>query len=100
MNAPTQGDLLRDAGIDSVKANNPDFISDALVLVERMEPGALMTGEDIRAKVEQVTTPKHPNAWGALIRTLVTKGILKPTGHYRKMQRPTSHSRRNPVYRR
>ncbi len=57
------------------------------------------TGEDIRFYVSQeIGCPTHPNAYGALINTLVRRKIIKPTGEYRAMRDDSSHARKTPVY--
>jgi hypothetical protein len=63
--------------------------------------GQLVTGEMLRMHLilSGLEQPKHSNAWGTVTRTLAMRGLLQNTGRYKKMSNPTSHSRRNPVWR-
>ncbi len=94
------GELLRDEGIAKVTEHNGKWMD---LCVREVESWTLdcdaMTGEDIRHRCEMmVGCANHPNAWGALISTLLRRKIIKPTGEYRKMKDCSSHARRTPVY--
>ncbi|MFZ0270967.1 MAG: hypothetical protein WAL34_03870 [Acidobacteriaceae bacterium] len=57
-------------------------------------------GEDIRRMLlPHVGHPGSPNAWGALIRRAIKKGLIVATGEYRHMKEKRSHARRTMVYR-
>jgi hypothetical protein len=100
MKDPTQGDLLRDAGIERVTRSNSEWMEAALEAVAALRSGLELKGEDIRFHVlRALPPPTHHNAWGALIRTAKGRGILRYTGHHAKMDDPRSHSRMTPVYR-
>ncbi len=98
------GELLRDEGIAKVIGNNNRWFELCATEAGRyLPPGsafsATFTGEDIRFYLSQaVGCPQHPNAWGALINTLVRRKIIRPTGEYRAMKDSSSHARRTPVY--
>lgn len=91
----------RDAAIAQVEENAGDFMDCALFLLENgIEDDALVTGETVRKIVTAVgIVPHHPNAWGALIRTAVKRGLLIETGQWRQMEDIRSHARRTPLYR-
>ncbi len=99
------GELLRDEAIVKVSDNNEKWMELCLKEVERFtmqsdEGGeGNFTGEDIRFWCSRtVGCPRHPNAYGALINTLVRRKIIKPTGEWRKMRDDRSHARKTPVY--
>ncbi len=94
------GELLRDEGISKVLEHNEPWTE---ICIEEIGPYLQFhdsfTGEDIRFYlVARAGHPKSPNAWGALINTLVRRKIIKPTGEWRKMRDESSHCRRTPVY--
>ncbi len=98
------GELLRDEGIAKVSEHNGKWMELAIreagkwVAVETDQPRTF-TGEDIRFQVLwTIGHPGHPNAFGALINTLVRRKIIKPTGEYRAMRDENSHARKTPVY--
>ena len=94
------GELLRDEGIAKVSDNNESWMNECIKYVSTQPRfRAKFTGEDIRFNcVSFVGYPSHPNAWGALINTLVRRKIIKPTGEYRAMRDDSSHARKTPVY--
>ena len=58
------------------------------------------TGEDIRIEIARSGhTPDHPNAWGAMINSLIRNGYIEPVGHGR-MRASRSHGRQTPIYQR
>jgi hypothetical protein len=99
------GEVLRDKGIKKVDSHNEDWMERALNVsvsfVGILPCSDDFTGEDLRLMLEStaVGSPKHPNAYGALINTLVRRKIIVPTGEYRKMKDLSSHARKTPVYR-
>ncbi len=97
------GEVLRDEGITKVAEHNGKWMELALreaqAFVSYSSYLDTFTGEDIRHRVSYVVgCPHHPNAYGALINTLLKRKIIKPTGEYRAMRDSTSHARRTPVY--
>lgn len=100
------GELLRDEAIAKVSDNNEKWMAVALESAEyfvSMHDGEMrhrtFIGEDVRHHCEGAAgCPAHPNAWGALINTLVRRKIIKPTGEYRAMRDDSSHARKTPVY--
>ncbi len=61
-------------------------------------PDGEYIGEDIRVSCEAVgIQPHHPNAWGALIRTAIARGLLIQTGRLRAMTGEKSHARRSEI---
>lgn len=65
----------------------------------RFKVGSEVTGEDIRFRLANSgVAPKHSNAWGALVRTLINDNLLVPTEYYSLAEDPNSRSRRLTVY--
>ena len=99
-----QGRVLRDEGIRVVSEHNENWTEQALkyaaVWVEDRKHWQWdFTGEEIRFDVTMgIGHPNHPNAWGALINTLIKRKIIVPTGEHRQMKDKTSHARQTPVY--
>lgn len=97
------GEVLRDKGIKQVSSHNETWMESCVyyatnVFVE-YNRDRTFTGEDIRAGcVAEFGEPKHPNAWGALINSLVRQKIIKPTGEWRKTKNQSSHARNIQVY--
>ena len=93
---------LRDQGIKQVASNNENWMEQCIYLATQyaQKRGGSFTGEDIRFCCRQlVGQPKHANAWGALINTLIKRKIIEPTGEHRPMKDRVSHARSTPVYR-
>lgn len=104
MKNPSQGDLLRDAGIAEVLSVEPDDWQTAYMMHWQIyaiaNSGKEVTGEDFRQYVEPIIgSPHHQNVWGAMWRSVCTSPWLVNTGKTRKMRVPSSHSRVNPVWR-
>lgn len=107
MSRDTQFDLFgsrseRDKALAQVSANAGDWMTAAFGCLLRLERDLDHTGESIRTQVVAMgcPPPHHHNAWGALIRCGVTRGVLVDTGRYSQMISRRSHARRTPVYRR
>lgn len=84
----------RDEGIASVAANNREWMRIAIVVVHRLPRGWLGLCEDIRPYIEDVAgRPTRPNAYGALIRECIKRGLLQRTGERRPMRWVKSHAR-------
>ncbi len=93
------GELLRDEGIAKVSVNNESWMELCLTEVSKAHYNGEFTGEDLRFRLlGSIGHPAHSNAWGALINTLIKRGIIKPTGEYRPMRDDNSHARKTPVY--
>ncbi len=66
-------------------------------LVALREP---FTGEDIRVEVaRRGYRAHHPNAWGAMVNTLIRQNVIEAVGHGR-MRAVKSHARQTPLYQR
>ena len=80
----------RDAALQQVSCNAEHWTQYALSYLEAALsslPDSPFTSEVIRRRIEDnVGSPHHPNAWGALINTAVQRGWIKGTGS-------TDHSR-------
>jgi hypothetical protein len=96
------GEQLRDQGIKQVSEHNENWMANTIALASYYAQFHVgdFTGEDIRNYCERKFSgsPKHQNAWGALINTLIKRKIIVPTGEYRQMKDKTSHARKTPVY--
>ena len=90
----------RDAAITLGAGHNLRWIDHALVAGNALPVGWIGTGEDIRRVVDAVVQPgpKHHNAWGALISTLIKRRVLIKTGVYVNMKQKSSHARSTPQY--
>ena len=101
---PKDGETLRDQGIKQVSEHNESWMEEALMWAHRyalefQNTDMDFTGEGIRFFcLRWIKPPKHPNAWGALISTLIKRKIIVPTGEYRAMKDSSSHARKTPVY--
>lgn len=98
------GETLKDEGIQKVARNNQEWMEEAVRMAEyyigHWRGEGQFDGDDIRSYVTtNLGNPFHPNAWGALINTLVKKGLIVRCG-YRKSERPSAHARIIQVYRR
>jgi hypothetical protein len=99
-NDSTTGQQLKEKGINYVSEHNENWMERCL----RIAPKYLrlrtdFTGEDIRFLCVNISgDPKHHNAFGALVNTLIKRKIIVPTGEHRQMKDRTSHSRSTPVY--
>lgn len=95
-----KGETLRDEGIARVSGRNTAWLDNALALIaSEVAPGTELMGEDLRA-IPGIGEPTHPNAFGALVRTAIRRGLIEPTGQFRKAKRETIHAHRLAVYRR
>ena len=90
---------LRDAGIEQVMEHHRPWIDRALAAVVRLNLPAEFTGEDIHLLVSEIVGSTTPNAWGALINTLLRQGFIEETGRLRQSRRRESHARKNMIYR-
>ncbi len=95
------GELLRDEALEKVSEHNEPWMARCIWSMEQsiwLGDGTF-TGEDVRFYLNrEVGCPAHPNAWGALVSTLIKRKIIRPTGEYRAMKDDSSHARKTPVY--
>jgi len=94
------GQQLADIGIETARqhaeAITPSWTELVLTRLEawvsrQREPFAL---EDFRFHIEQYfeeLVPPSPNAWGAISRLGVNRGIIRPTREYRPARSPGTH---------
>ncbi len=93
------GELLRDEALEKVSGHNWKWMELCVEKAQNSFWDHSFTGEDIRRVLSyQIGLPRHSNAWGALINTLVRRKIIRPTGEYRAMKDDSSHARKTPVY--
>jgi len=93
----------RNASLTRVAKNSGNFMSDAIatfrIELQGFVPHERVTGEDIRVALTDCgIAPHHPNAWGALTRILILRGMLIPTDEFRHMKSRRSHARMTRVY--
>jgi hypothetical protein len=94
------GQIERDKAIAQVSGHNERWMDLCLENSARyIKHHVDFTGEDIRFYCSKIVAiPSHPNAWGALIQTLIKKKLIRKTGEYRQMKSEDSHARSTPVY--
>lgn len=93
------GELARDTALVRAEAGAGDWFADAVAAFPLLPLSDTFTGEDVRRVVlDRLGKPRHHNAFGALINTLVRSGSIRRTGEYRPMRDVRSHARRTPVY--
>jgi hypothetical protein len=93
-----KGRDLRDAGMSSVAAAEPDFAYEFHLAVLSLPSGWTGQCEDIR-RGWKGTIP-HPNAWGAAWSAAVRRGLLVELPAKVSMTGTKSHGRRTHLYRR
>jgi hypothetical protein len=93
-------ETLRDEGITSVTQHNENWMTQALSKLHSHPRNVEVTGEDLKVWLLRngLPKPKHHNAWGALIRSAATSGMIVLTGRTIKMKLANSHARRNPIW--
>ena len=88
----------RNKGIAKVSAGSPTWIQSAHEHLH-LYPGDTATGEDLKVFLRDILLePHHVNCYGAMIRSALTKGLIKGTGVFVKMKLKESHARKNEVY--
>jgi hypothetical protein len=89
----------RDAGIAQITDHNATWMERGLRMIAIAPPMSgpfeLWREHCWRAGLE---TPDKPNAWGALARSAVKRGLIRPTGRWVPMRDVRSHARRTPEY--
>tara|TARA_R110000868_G_scaffold189574_1_gene432619 strand:+ start:902 stop:1276 length:375 start_codon:yes stop_codon:yes gene_type:complete len=89
----------RDKGLARTQSVNQNWLDLALIHLSRWNGKSEITGEDIRIEISQfVGEPQSANAWGALTRSAVIKGLLQDTGKVSLAKSVTSHARRLPIW--
>lgn len=94
------GEYLRDKGIETVVSNAGNAWMDrATALIRSRLAGQEILAETFRQLCEEEgIKPHHHNAWGGLTNRLIKQGILIDTGRVAKSSRPSSHARRQPIW--
>jgi len=90
----------RDKALDRVLGHTGPWIGMALAHVLLVIPrGVPHTGEEIRLLLtrEGLPPPHHHNAWGAMMRVAIRRGIIREVG-MGQMATKKSHARRTPLY--
>jgi hypothetical protein len=96
----TASRAARDKGIGLVRDANYDWCSEAVEIVRSaFLPGTEITGETVRSVVQMsIGGPKNPNGWGAIIRTMAVRCLIKDTGRSTQAKLEGSHARRLPIW--
>jgi len=105
----TRGDELRDDGINRALDNEHEHWKVSYLKVsarwfERLPKGSIFHGEAMRLNAIHVGIgePHHPNVWGAMassfLKSLLNDELIEECEMI-KASLPSSHSRRNPSYR-
>jgi hypothetical protein len=89
----------RDAALQRVSSNAGRWIDRAMAAIS-LVPAFEGTAEDLRFRLvrDGLEPPHHHNAWGAVTRKALDRGLLKRTGKLRAMTGAKSHARRTEVY--
>lgn len=104
----TLSQQLADQGMQAVLWSNAPFgdqvhhtIRQMIAATPRELADTLVDTDDIRRahRVFGMAEPAHPNAWGAAVNAAIRRGLLIPTGGYRKTKRKAGHARALAVYR-
>jgi|DEB0MinimDraft_6_1074348.scaffolds.fasta_scaffold04826_4 hypothetical protein len=100
----TLSQQLAEQGMQQVLWSNEPFGDQVEHTIRQMMKATTrnpIDSDDIRRahRVFGRAEPKHPNAWGAAVNKAVRKGLLIPTGAYRKTKRKAGHARALAVYR-
>jgi hypothetical protein len=94
-----EGEARRDEGISLTTGNNLDWMANAFRIVCQHLPEGEFMAEIFRT-FPGIGSPNHPNAWGALTRTLVQQHVIVATGEYAKASSVRNHAHTYKVYRR
>ena len=86
------GETERDAGIDLVMRNNPEFSYQYFHYILAMPPGKVFLNEDIKAGWKGVWA--KPQAWGANVNACLRYGLLEHLPQETNMKLPKSHARK------
>jgi hypothetical protein len=99
---PPAAKQARDDALERVSRNaGYDWMGDSLRLLRIFaDLRDDFIGEEFRLYATQhgLPQPHHHNAWGALLRTGATRGIIRITDRTRQMTTGKSHARRSPVW--
>lgn len=88
----------RDIALHQVASHSGDFMEQGLEAIRSLPP-LEFTGEAIRRQLTAMgITPHHFNAWGALVRSAIKRGMLIDTGRTAPMTAIGSHARKTTVY--
>lgn len=99
----SEGDIARDEGLALVVKNAGKAWMDKAVECCMCHAdafnGRIVTGEYLRHLIEEDVGKAHsPNVYGTVVRLLLNKGVLNPTGRWVKPKDRASHSSPKPEY--
>jgi hypothetical protein len=96
----------RDEGIAQVDAKSAEWQARAFAAIRLLfqQTTWIGTGEDLRFQIYPIVgEPRrlkiHHNVWGSVIKQLVARKMIVPTGQERHMRARKSHARITKVYR-
>lgn len=93
----------RDAALADVERSAGTWFERAQAAIKALPYGWEGLGEDIREKLltdPDVGPAHHPNVWGAVIRTAISRKALAYTGRMRASRSVKAHARQQPILRR
>lgn len=106
-----EGERRKEKGMDTARYGGDDDYASAKdewwkyavlkseIYLERLDPGDLFTGDDIRVEVGH--EPPTPKLWGPLMRYLAAGlGLIEQTGNFVKSELPLNNASRAIVWRR
>jgi hypothetical protein len=89
--------IARDEALARVTRSSDAFMVNALIAISQLR--GEFRGEQIRATLmAQGIEPHHHNAWGAVVRSALKRGLLEATGRFEAMHDVKSHARKTEVY--
>ena len=92
----------RNRGVRASTKKNEAWMAEAERLLPKMRSCGMLefTGEAMRVwmRLQGLSTPSSPHAWGALLNALVRRGEIRDTGRVTRMSTERSHARRTPVW--
>lgn len=97
------GEERKEKAISGLVSENQTYICTALDLMWKMRdehPDHQFTGEDVKQYlIANGAVAKHPNVYGAVIRTAIKTSMIRPTGAHKKCELPAANARSTPIYR-
>ena len=89
-----QGEQQKREGLDLTSEHNQDWMDHAIATARLWLPRTrVFQADEIRGCVAPIAgEPKHPNAWGALTRSLISLAVIRPTGDYKKSRSVRNHA--------
>lgn len=96
------GLAAKEEALDRVAENSGGWWDEAMTSLRKVPLGTEGTAEKFGRLMREggLGPPHHPNVWGAFTNRALKAGLLEDLDTRRPMEKPSSHARRTPVYRR